>query len=304
MAEKEKREKLIEEENERKLDKLVDLYTEKQQADLFDELLARVVTDSTICESIRDKLVRDEISASASETSNQIRAICASVIEEERQEIKLRERQLKKEIKEKFEVECAETLLNEITGSLMRECCERVIWQLKNERLNSIYDDILDEVLKKMLNQSFLDMVFDEMIVTDKPLIEKPAPIQFVEAVVAEKASLPEKKAYGKRRLSAMQSGSSISQSIDSVVSSASQMMMQSPAKKICTMPSMESDKSGESPIKKSDDLQKAKQDAFQNKYSSETLANLNIKESTFFKIIYLSMYRLLRLKKPTNATS
>jgi hypothetical protein len=254
------KEKLLQQESEKKLDALVDAYTARQQEILIEDLLAQVTTESKICEFIRDKLLTDEINTTQSVTSNMLRNICIRTIEEERQEMKMKEKQLKKEMREKFEAEIVETLINEITGNLMRECCERVIWEMKNERVTSIYEDILDEVVRKMIDRSFLDFIFDEMIVKDKPLIKKPEPIKLVEKPVTIPSS------DKKRRLL---TSPVTSQSRDNAD------LIQTPAKKICTSHlSLEMQKPSEPMNKRSEDTMK------QTKNSNESSANLT--ESKF----------------------
>lgn len=220
------KEKILQQEMDNKINAIVDEYCARQQETLFEDVLTRVLTESNICEFIRDKLINDEINSTKSVTSNLLRSICSKAIDEERQEIKLKEKQIKREIKEKIEGELVEVLVNEITGNLMRECCERVIWELKNERVTSIYEDVLDEVVRKMIDRSFLDFIFDEMIVRDKPFIKKAEPIKLIE----------KQPAASKRRLlsSPITNQSLDDHNLDSI---------QTPAKKICTQPNLETHK-------------------------------------------------------------
>jgi hypothetical protein len=46
---------------------------------------------------------------------------------------------------------------------LIKECCERVIHELKNERLESIYESILADILPNLIEKELFQIIFDEM---------------------------------------------------------------------------------------------------------------------------------------------
>ena len=187
---------------EQKLDALVDEYVARQQQLLYDEVIERATVESGICEFIRDKLVNDEVSLL-------MRSVCASSLDEERREAALKEARTRQELRDKLQLECVEALVNETTERLMRECCERVLLELKNERALSVYETLLDEVMPRMLERTFLEFMFDEMIVKDKPLI--PRPLVTKEVVTEKKifSAVPSKSQTTnekKRRISSVSS--------------------------------------------------------------------------------------------------
>lgn len=231
--ENKKKEELVRLENEKKVDKLVDEVCQKQHEALIDELIAQTVVESFMIEFIRDKLINEEISS----TSKLLRGICSNVIEEEKAELKRQEKLFKQEIKTKVEAEILEKIVNDTVDSLMKECGERVIWESKNERVTDIYESILDEVVKKMIDKSFIDFVFDEMIIENKPLINKLPPYVRKSPPRATNLEADKKmaaKQYGKRRLETVDSQPTSSQP-SAFVREASASRYESPAKKICT---------------------------------------------------------------------
>jgi hypothetical protein len=147
-----------------------------------------------LVEFIRDKLITEEINSANTKIAQLLKSLAIKTIDEERQERKQQEKQFVKELKEKMESELLNKILAENLDSLLRECCERVVQEARNERIQVIYDDILDEVIQKALRENvLLEMVFDDMITPTKPLIE-PIKYEFKPKESPVKTSQPVKR--------------------------------------------------------------------------------------------------------------
>ena len=141
--------------------------------ELFSQAIDQSVNEHFILQFIIDKLFNEEIS----EKSVHMRGMCRSVLEEEKTEQKKREKLIQQEIKLKLEGELIERSINDTVDTLIHECCERVLVEAKNEFLNLIYQDLVEEVItKSMIEKYFLENIFDEMTSIQKPFLEKILP--------------------------------------------------------------------------------------------------------------------------------
>ncbi|CAF0824915.1 unnamed protein product [Brachionus calyciflorus] len=194
--EEKERQKLAELETEKKTETIVDQFIEKISETFLEDLIDQSKTEQLILEFIRDKLLNEEISSKHSLTSKIIRNICISCVDEEKYERKRLEKKLSEEIKVKLEEEFYEKMFEEKLIQLIKECCERVITENINEKVNEIYFGIVDELSKETFNKCLLDLMFEDINSATKPLIKKleqrPKKFDYKE---------PENKSF-KRRLS------------------------------------------------------------------------------------------------------
>ena len=152
-------------EEEKRFDELVEKLIQTQMDAFLEDLLTRVAVETNICEFIREKLINEEI-------RTQLKTIGGIVIDEEKKEMKLLEKKIHLEIKEALIIEFVETIINDTLGSLMKECCERVILEVRNERINTVYNDLLDDLLPKFIEKELFQVIFNEMN-PRKPLIPR-----------------------------------------------------------------------------------------------------------------------------------
>lgn len=146
-------------------EKLYEMYSKKYLEDTVDGLVDTASLSFFVCEQVRNKLVNDEI-------NSRLRQICMVSIEEEKAARAKLEKELKKEIRSKLEEEFVDEICANYIGSMMKEFCERVILDMKNERVVTVYNDILDEITKKTTDKVMLDIAFEDML-NVKPLIKK-----------------------------------------------------------------------------------------------------------------------------------
>lgn len=170
-------------ENERRENDLVENLTSKvfeKVADQFlDEALARVGLEWHVSEQVRDKLVNDELGAGLSRVSStsslslfNLTRVCTETLEEARRES---ERAWRAELRARIEEEIFERVVlgNNLAG-LIRECCERVVWEERTERALDIYESVLGEVVSdECMDSIFLEMIFEETIGQLRPFIKK-----------------------------------------------------------------------------------------------------------------------------------
>jgi hypothetical protein len=177
-----------------KIEQLVNAYMQNEIEKLLVEVQDQTQIEMRICEFIRDKLISEEINQANANTAQLFKSIATKVIDEELQERKQQERRFVIELKEKIESELLNKILAENLNSLIRECCERVVQEARNERIQAIYENILDEVIYKALKENVvLEMVFDDMIIPTKPLIE-PIKYEFKPKESPVKISQPVKR--------------------------------------------------------------------------------------------------------------
>ena len=152
-------------EEEKRLDELVEKLILTQLDACLEEMLTRAAVETNICDFIREKLINEEI-------RTQLKAVGLIVIDEEKKEMKLLEKKIHLEIKEALINEFVETIINDTLGSLMKECCERVILEVRNERINTVYNDLLDDLMPKLIEKELFEVIFNEMN-PRKPLIPR-----------------------------------------------------------------------------------------------------------------------------------
>lgn len=129
------------------VDELMDL-----EADRFmDEFISRAAIDYTHCEFYCDKLVGEEV-------RNQARSLANAVLEEERAELRLRQKQLKLELREKLMGEAIDSLVDAKVDSMIQECCERVLIECRKERLEGVYYDLLEDTLPKLIEKELFQV--------------------------------------------------------------------------------------------------------------------------------------------------
>ena len=134
-----------------KTDQLVGAFMD-QQVDLFlDEFVCKASIEFNHCEFYCDKLLSEEV-------KNQVRTTVSIVIQEEQADLRLKQKQLMLELKEKIIEEAIESLVDVKVDSMIRECCERVLIEYRKERLESIYKDLLEETLPKLIEKELFQV--------------------------------------------------------------------------------------------------------------------------------------------------
>lgn len=138
----------------------------------LDDLLNRVNTEwSILVEQVRDKIINDEINPTASRGGVfNVRSICMEALDEMRRDERRKQRAL---LLDKIEAELYDTIVLARLDALIRECCERVVWEEKSARAQQIYDELSDEVMKAMIDRCILEVAFDDMNALTGPFINK-----------------------------------------------------------------------------------------------------------------------------------
>lgn len=169
-------------ENERREADLVENLTfkisEKVVDQFLDEMFARVGLEWHVSEQVRDKLVNDELGAGLSRGSASslslfnLTRVCTETLEEARRES---DRAWRAELRARIEEEIFErVVLGNNLEALIRECCERVVWEERTERALDIYEGVLGEVVSdECMDGIFLEMIFEETIGQLRPFIKK-----------------------------------------------------------------------------------------------------------------------------------
>lgn len=136
---------------EEKLLKLVDQFTGHQANIFLDEFIYKASIEYNHCEFYRDKLVTEEAKL-------QMRPIIKEAMAEVLAERKAAEKQTIVEIKEKLVLEIGEQFIEGKVDLMLQECCERVIKECNTERLESFYNDILDETIPKLIEKELFEV--------------------------------------------------------------------------------------------------------------------------------------------------
>lgn len=139
-----------EQENE-KITKLANEFMDHQTELCLDEFINRASIDLTHCEFYCEKLLAEEV-------KNQARSLVNMALEEERAELKLREKQMKQELREKLMGEYIDSLVDAKVDSMIQECCERVTVECRKERLEGVYNDLLEETLPKLIEKELFQV--------------------------------------------------------------------------------------------------------------------------------------------------
>lgn len=139
-----------EQENE-KITKLANEFMDHQTELCLDEFINRASIDFTHCEFYCEKLLAEEV-------KNQARSLVNMALEEERAELKLREKQMKQELREKLMGEYIDSLVDAKVDSMIQECCERVTVECRKERLEGVYNDLLEETLPKLIEKELFQV--------------------------------------------------------------------------------------------------------------------------------------------------
>lgn len=169
--EAEKREK-EEIERQKQLDKKIDdlslSLSEKVSEDLLDEVFTRVSLEWHVSEQVRDKIVNDEIST---QPQSYLRRFCTESVDEYRREL---DRVWRSDLRDRIQQEIFDRVVYGNLDLLVRECCDRTIWEAQTQRAADIYETLLDEIVGvESMDRLFLEIIFEEMTGLVKPFIEK-----------------------------------------------------------------------------------------------------------------------------------
>jgi hypothetical protein len=178
--EKSKREQ--EEKTNKFADEVIDASTATTIEFLFNEGVEQAINENFILEFIVEKLTNEEINSKMSKTSKLLRDLADNCLREElnaqREEQQRLEKQMKQQLRAQLEEELTDKIFTDTIDSLIRECCERVKVEVRNELINSIYIELADEVVKTTLEKCVLQNIFEEMSgLAVKPLLAKPQPL-------------------------------------------------------------------------------------------------------------------------------
>lgn len=159
-------------ERQKQLDKQIDdlslSLSEKVSEDLLDEVFSRTSLEWHVSEQVRDKIVNDEISA---QPQSYLRRFCNESVDEYRREL---DRAWRNDLRERIQQEIFDRVVYGNLDLLIRECCDRTIWEAQTERAGDIYETLLDEFVGvKSMDRLFLEIIFEEMTGQVKPFIEK-----------------------------------------------------------------------------------------------------------------------------------
>lgn len=75
---------------------------------------------------------------------------------------------------------------------LIRECCERVLWEARTERAGELFDELLREILVECVDSLLLELAFHDMTSPLKPFIAK---IDMNELIATAAAASPKTSA-------------------------------------------------------------------------------------------------------------
>lgn len=75
---------------------------------------------------------------------------------------------------------------------LLRECCERVLWEARTERAGELFDELLREILVECVDSVLLELAFHDMTSPLKPFIAK---IDMNELIATAAAASPKTSA-------------------------------------------------------------------------------------------------------------
>jgi hypothetical protein len=71
-----------------------------------------------------------------------------------------------------------EEIYNDIEDTMLKilshECSDRVLYQMKRDRLENIYNYIVTELVYEIIEQEIFEFIFNNMIDNCKPLVEPP----------------------------------------------------------------------------------------------------------------------------------